>query len=444
MVIPWSQNSKLISHSSSTDNTTRTYFRSFFLMQNWLLHCHAKKTVNRKHCSVIFPDMYPYIEAKLHGKILQRLVPLAISSSVAQAVEDSTLDKGAEAEISASHWCNLSRFPLCSDADDMAWAGAALLGTQSTNKDPNNWEEQLFLLRAAKGATSNLKISSTVRLEKLAKFLFNNILLPQLFSMLATLRHYASLAITCSSGAVPLGLPIFHCYSEFAQRYFTCHTALAESVSHSEMYWKALKLKSLPCHLRDIKQKYHLFSSHAPAYTPGRIARYENPLGVCMWLSPCCHPSTAQALPDTSFKLLVVLECPNEWEQSQEEDYPSVPWYWVKCQQYPLQILPTWHRFSTGNWIQGGLWQKRSVQIILTGHWKCNGIFSSGMPFWFRGFSVFLHLKTLKMRKCNMPANHKKCSQSKYKTFLPMSEIEPAPVDRACNDETVRYRWSNF
>lgn len=131
----------------------------------------------------------------------------------------------------------------------------------------------------------------------------------------------------------PLSLPIFHCYSEFAQRYFTCHTTLAGSVSHREM-GKALKLKSLPCHLRDIEQKNHLFSCHAPTYIPGRITRHENP--VCVWLLPCHQPSTACAFPDTSFKLLVVPECLNEWEQSQEEDYPSVSRYCVKCKQYPL------------------------------------------------------------------------------------------------------------
>lgn len=44
------------------------------------------------------------------------------------------------------------------------------------------------------------------------------------------------------------------------------------------------------------------------------------------------------------------------------------------------------------------------------------------------------------MRKYNTSANHKKHSQSKYETFPPMSEIEPSPVDRTCNDERVRYR----
>lgn len=62
-----------------------------------------QKTIDRKHCSVIFPDIYPYTRAKLHGKTLQRLVSAAISSSLTQEVEDSTLDKGAEAETSASH-----------------------------------------------------------------------------------------------------------------------------------------------------------------------------------------------------------------------------------------------------------------------------------------------------------------------------------------------------
>lgn len=166
-----------------------------------------QKTINRKHCSVIFPAIYPYIRAKLHGKILQRLVSLAISSSLTQQVEDSTLDKGAEAETCASHWCDL-RFPLCSDADDTAWAGAALLGTQSTNKHPNNWEEQLFLFRAAKGGTEN-QHHSQAQLGQLERFLSNNILFPQLFLMLATLRHYTSLAMTCSSGAVLWAFPFF-------------------------------------------------------------------------------------------------------------------------------------------------------------------------------------------------------------------------------------------
>lgn len=39
----------------------------------------------------------------------------------------------------------MSRFPLCSEADDMAWTGAALLGTQSTKNDSNNWEEHFCL-----------------------------------------------------------------------------------------------------------------------------------------------------------------------------------------------------------------------------------------------------------------------------------------------------------
>lgn len=161
-IIPWSQNSKLISNPSNTGITTKKYFRSPFWCRTGYFTA-MQKTINRRHCSSYVYDIYPYIKTKLHGKILQKLVPLAITPSVAQEVEDSTLDKWAEAETSASYWWNLSRFHPCSDADDMAWAGAALLGAQSINKDTNNWELQLFLLRAAKGATSNLKISVTVR-----------------------------------------------------------------------------------------------------------------------------------------------------------------------------------------------------------------------------------------------------------------------------------------
>lgn len=62
-----------------------------------------QKTINRKHHSIIFPDKYPYIKAKLHCKILQKLVSLVISSLVAQEVEDSTLGEGAEAETSPSY-----------------------------------------------------------------------------------------------------------------------------------------------------------------------------------------------------------------------------------------------------------------------------------------------------------------------------------------------------
>lgn len=146
-IIPWSQDSKLISNPSNTDITSRRYFRSLLWCRTGYFTA-VQKTINWKHCSCYIYDIWPYIKTKLHGKILQKSVSLAISSSVAQEVEDSTLDKGTEAETSASDdiWADFPSAQML-----MAWPGQVQLcwehnqttKTQKTEKNNNFCLEQL-------------------------------------------------------------------------------------------------------------------------------------------------------------------------------------------------------------------------------------------------------------------------------------------------------------
>lgn len=226
--------------------------------------------------------------------MLQKLVLLMVNSPVVQEVEDISLDK--------SRWRNffhysfhLSRFLLFQEANDIAWAAADELRTPLISKVSNNWEEWLLLLRqrALHDAKGQNQGQSWAQLEQMKRFYLEaTSFCPNSFNV-ATLRFNTSLTITCNSifatvlfSQSPLFSLLFLVYTEI----FHLSSNLYLHQFHSDMYWQTLKRESLPCHLGDTEQKYHLFSSLVLTYFPGRISRYVKPF-VC-----ACgiYPATSQ------------------------------------------------------------------------------------------------------------------------------------------------------
>lgn len=142
--------------------------------------------------------------------------------------------------------------------------------------------------------------------------------------MLATPRHHTSLAMTCSSGAVPWAFPFFTVILSLHRDISPVTQPLLNQFPTGDVlkdfeikilamsfkrHWTKVPSFFIPCFNLHSRQNCQVWKSFRC---------------VSVWLLPCHQSSTAHALPDTSFKLLVLLECLDEWEQSQEEDYPSI------------------------------------------------------------------------------------------------------------------------
>lgn len=143
--------------------------------------------------------------------------------------------------------------------------------------------------------------------------------------MLATPRHHTSLAMTCSSGAVPWAFPFFTVILSLHRDISPVTQPLLNQFPTGDVL-KGFEIKILAVSFKRHWTKVPSFFIPCFNLHPGRIVRYENPSGVwvCDFYPATSHPQPMLCQIDTSFKLLVLLECLDEWEQLQEEDYPSI------------------------------------------------------------------------------------------------------------------------